>query len=274
MISCEVFCAEEATQVSRGLLHSMFSALPFVGVKSRATSSYKGDCDWLMLYGVGEGERASMARQHVARGGRVIMWDLGYWNRLPAQTRHWRFGIDNPHPKGIINLAPSTPERYTLSGMKLRDVRNPDGPIMLCGIGKKECEAQGIRPLEWERSALKKIREHYPDRKIIYRPKPNNVFHLEGLEQSREPSIHDAMRGCSFVVCKHSNVSVDCAINGVPAICDDGIGAALYSSEVRILRVPCEEERAEFLNRAAWFQWQTQEAYQAVKFIKEIIDGN
>jgi hypothetical protein len=59
------------------------------------------------------------------------------------------------------------------------------------------------------------------------------------------------MRGCSLVVCRHSNVAIDACIAGVPVECDDGAAFALYRNGPQ----PDENARREFLGRLAWWNW-------------------
>jgi hypothetical protein len=120
---------------------------------------------------------------------------------------------------------------------------------------------------EWERKTLAALRAAYPGRRVVYRPK--RPEQLDNLPVATAP-IEEVLKGASLVVCRHSNVAVDACIAGVPVVCEDGAAAALYGSDLRRPANPGGEERRQFLERLAWWQWKPSEAKLAWQFLLKV----
>lgn len=239
-------------------LRAMAASAPADAVVTR---DYSGKHGLLMLYGPGAPRKLPIVARHLKAGGRVAMWDLGYWDR----ERAMRLSIDTLHP---------TPEQLLLAGdsparrqFDLREDADLDGPILLVGLGPKSCYAYGFGPQEWEKHKLKRLRARFPERTILWRPKGHHATPLAGLQISHGNPIEEALRGCSLVVCRHSNVAVDACVAGVPVECDDGAAAALYLGNP----APTREQRAEFLRRLSWWEWSRNDAAQAWVWIRRVI---
>ena len=216
-----------------------------------------------MLYGPGAPEKLPQVRAHIARGGHVAMWDLGYWDRADGGMR---LAIDALHPTADqLALAPIGPGRRHFD---LREDAAPGGPILLIGVGPKSVYAYGLgAPQSWERSKVESLRRRFPGRPILWRPKGRHAMPLLDLQLRHGMPIEEALRGCSLVVCRHSNVSIDAAVAGVPVECDDGAAAALYAGNP----APTREQRAEFLRRLSYWQWSRHEAPAAWAWIERIV---
>lgn len=227
------------------------------------SASYTGKRRRLMLYGAGSPTRLPVVRQHVNRGGRVAMWDLGYWDRQRAM----RLAVDTLHPTPEqLAASPATGRRE----FDLREDADPAGPIMIVGLGMKSLYAYGIgEPLRWERSKLKSLQARFPGRTIVFRPKGEKVRILGNVPLRHGMPIEEALRGLSLVVCRHSNVAVDAAIAGIPVECDDGAAAALYRDNAQ----PTREQRADFLARLSWWNWGAHEAAEAWAWAERMTDG-
>lgn len=222
--------------------------------------AYGGRHRVLALYGPGAPRRMAVISQHLARGGRVAMWDMGYWNRESAM----RLSIDDMHPTAEqLARAPAGPGRREFA---LREDADPAGPVLLVGLGAKSVVAYGLQPMEWERARLREIKARFPGRAICWRPKGDKAVPLAGTSLRHGQSIAEALQGCSLVVARHSNVAVDACVAGVPVECDDGAAAALYRGNP----APSREERAEFLRRLSWWEWGRKEAPQAWSWIREV----
>lgn len=242
------------------MLRAMVEAAPEVGVRCKVVQAYTGCAPLLMSYGLGHRERLKWTEAHVANGGRLIGWDMGYWDRDVAM----RCTVDDGHPHRWLRDMPG--DRWEAAGIELRNDWNPDGPIVLVGMGIKSRQQFGLHGQEWELRTLAAIRA-VTKREVLYRPK-----RTEQLEQCRtaEGSIDEALRGASFVVCRHSNVAVDACIAGIPVVCEDGAAAALYGSDLTCPVNPSEAERLRFLQNLAWFQWRPTEAVQAWRFLLKV----
>ena len=226
---------------------------------SVVTSRYAGQCDLLVIYGPGAPVRLQQSAQHRARGGHVVMWDLGYWDRDATV----RLAVDTLHPTAAqLDLAPEI-HRATFN---LRDDADPAGPIMLVGLGPKSCVAYGYAPMQWETRQLDFLRARFPGREIFWRPKGDKPTTMRGTTLRHGMPIHEAMAGCSLVVCRHSNVAVDACIAGVPVECEDGAALALYHGNAH----PTREERTRFLQRLAWFNWGFNEAQACWNWISKL----
>ena len=241
------------------MLRAMVDAVP----EGRAvvTHSYTGARRCLMLYGPGSPLKLPSVQRHIKRGGRVAMWDLAYWERRDSM----RLAIDSMHPTPEqIAASPAHGRRQFL----LREDANPSGPILLIGLGPKSIYAYGTGQVQtWERAKLADLRLRYPGREIIWRPKGRRPFPLAGLRMSHGDPIEDALRGCSLLVCRHSNTAVDACIAGVPVECEDGAALALYRGNP----APSREQRADFLARLTYWEWSRFEAAAAWSWIEKVI---
>lgn len=245
----------DAPMAQRGqrMLRAMLAAAPG---SAHAVTSYTGRRRLLMLYGVGLPHRHHVARQHWRAGGHVAMWDLGYWQRGDCM----RLSVDHLHPlPEQIQAAPSVPRQ----AVALRNDHDPAGPVMIVGIGPKSCALYGLAHMQWERRALQQVRARYPGRGILWRPKGRDRTPLEGAQMVADRPIEDALRGCSLVVARHSNVAVDACIAGIPVVCDDGAARALYAGNT----TPTPAERAVFLARLSWFNYAPAEAAEAWQMV-------
>lgn len=217
------------------------------------------DCEVLILYGWGGADQQRAIKEH---SGRYVAFDLGYWKRNGLRDRKWRVSIDGFHCPSLIN-GNADKSRLKLDGISAgTDCRN-DGYILLIGNTPKSLSV--IEP-GWTTNALSEIRARFPGKPVIYRPKPSRpaepgIMH-DGISSG---SIDDAIKKASLVVCRHSNVAVDCAINGVPVVCTDGAASSIYPNRLEDFQdQPTREERQKFLERLAWWQWS----------INEIREGN
>ena len=77
---CEVILNDEQSKTARMLLTALIDSAPD-GVSITVTESYQGTEPYLVLWGVGRAEFMEARRRHLAGGGRVIMWDMGYLGR-------------------------------------------------------------------------------------------------------------------------------------------------------------------------------------------------
>lgn len=239
------------------MLRALIAAAP---AGSEVTRAYGGERRCLMLYGPGSPVKLPIVRRHLKAGGRVAMWDLGYWDRPDAM----RLSVDAMHPTPAqIEISPTNGRR----AFELREDANPDGPILLIGLGPKSVFAYDLgRHQGWENTKVKELRQRFPTREILWRPKGEAPVPLRDLRFRHGMPIEDALRGCSLVVCRHSNVAVDACIAGVPVECEDGAAAALYRGNP----APTREQRLDFLNRLTWWNWSRLEADGAWEWIEKV----
>lgn len=250
------------------MLRAMIEAAP-IPLKVRRV--YRGDCDLLMVYGTGHPVRRPWQEQHLAKGGRLIGWDLGYWNREADGTFSMRATIDADHPHHLIR--PEPPERWHAAGIKLREDADPHGPVVVVGMGPKSNRAHRLRPMAWELRAAQAAQLAYPGRRVVFKPKRSTDGALPGFQTAGGP-IAEVLKGASLVICRHSNVAVDACIAGVPVVCEDGAAVALYGQ--RCIASPAHvtpAQRLAFLQSLAWWQWRPDEAGDAWKYLLGRLSG-
>jgi hypothetical protein len=246
----------DAPMARRGkqIIAAMYDAAPIHRV---ATSEYQGEHRILMTYGVGLPARTGYVRSHVTRGGLVFAWDLGYFDRANDAMR---LSMNDWHPTiAQIEATPAVGRRT----IQLRDDYAADGPILLAGMGDKSAVMCGLLPMQWETAARDRIRAEFPGREIRWRPKGRNVRELAKTRMFAGGTIEDALRGCSLVVCRHSNVAVDACIAGIPTRCHGGAADWLYKDGP----APSAERRQQFVNKLTWWNWLPSEAKETWKWI-------
>ncbi len=257
---CEIIVDEQMSSRGKKMLNSMASIASRCGINVICSTDWRGAAEWLMVYGIGHQGRRPWIEKHIESGGHMIGWDLGYWLRHAPIGFHMRLTIDHDHPWRMIE--PENPQRLANTSIKLREDADPNGPIVLCGLGPKQRAWKRLQICEWEERTLRDLRAKFPNREIVYRPKiPDERLHdLEVMTGS----IEEVLKGASLVVCQHSNVAVDACIAGVPVMCEDGISYALY----RHGENPTREQRLDFLRSLAHWQYTPAESHLAWAFIK------
>jgi hypothetical protein len=261
-MDCEIVMPMDLRQRQRVMLAAMLDSAAAAGVTVHTSPTYTGSSPIVMTWGLGHPVRRPAMLRHIRDGGHVVAWDLGYWIR----DCHFRLSIDRDHPPCLLPDMPAL--RFDRCSIALRDDYDANGPIILVGFGKKSREALGLRGLEWEEQTYYALRNAYPDKRIVYRPKRPEAFvfcdHSEG-------SIEDVLRGASLVVCHHSNVAIDACMAGIPVVCKDGAAAGLYNNSIKNPYNPTHAARLAFLRRLAWWQWKPTEAKHAWTFLQQQI---
>ena len=119
----------------------------------------------------------------------------------------------------------------------------------------------------WEARKVAEMRERFPGRRIVYRPKPNRISPVLRCETDLGPDIADTLRGASLIACMHSNVAVDAVLAGVPFESEDGVSTWLrgkpYTREVRL----------DFCQRISRWQYKAYEMVEAWRFLRGIVEA-
>lgn len=231
------------------------------GLRVLESDAYVGSCDWLLFWGVGADGRAHVRDRHLAAGGRVFHFDYGFFHGEDRKLV-FRVAMDGDYVTPYLGQTPEAPNRLKAFGVVLRDTYNPDGHIVLAGVGPK-MHAYTC-PDGWEAETLCRLRTEYPDRRIVYRPKPNRVGVLLPCETDSTSTIEHVLLGASLAVCYHSNVAVDAVLAGVPVDVVEGPAAWLGPGR------KTEAERAGFLCRLALWQYTTNEVEPALRFMRQM----
>lgn len=214
----------------------------------------------VVMWGLGHPEGQELLREARSRPGiHVIGFDLAYWNR-EGPNPSFRVSFDSAHPQAFVMRRAMPGKRWEMVRIKLGSGGDPDGPILLVGMGYKSAQTYGEEPGEWERRTYRAIRTAWPDKQIVFRPKRGgkNERPISGIQIAGAGSIESLLGAVSLVVCRHSNVAVDAIIAGIPAIAEDGAASAvLGNSIVGPQSVPALDDttRLCFLRNLAWFQY-------------------
>lgn len=260
MATVEILRARHQSPTGEVMLKAMAAAARAAGDQVVETRKYQGASEWLVLFGVGADVNNLARKAQIARGGRALLWDLGYVERQKV-VGHLRMSINSDHPPQYFDRTPCDPRRFDALGVVLREEHDPAGPILLIGLGRKSRAYLG-QP-NWEQKNYEALAARFPGKRIVYRPKGEDDLVLPCAKDGTTP-ISELLRGAALVVCRHSNVAIDAAIAGVPFEAEDGAAVWLQRREFT------PENRIEFLRRLAWWQWRSTEAAQAWAFTKEI----
>lgn len=260
-VRVEVVIPQKRTTTADAMLHALAQAISETD-ELIVTEEFEGVGDWLVLYGVGRPPRDEWRKDQIASGGHVLLTDLGYFGRQKI-TGYLRVSIDQDHPQKWLDRTVPDSSRWDAHRIKLREDHDQNGHIILAGLGRKSWVY--YRDQEWEARKLKELRERYPDREIVYRPKPGSpALNLDCRVNEHSP-IEELLRGASLVACKQSNVAVDAIVAGVPYECEDG--AAMWLQGKPYTR----ENRLDFLRRLCWWQYRPSEARECWGFIKSCV---
>ncbi len=247
------------------IFESLGKAAPAHGLSVHRTSRYQGGADLLVLWGPGAPDRFEPLRRQVANGGHVIALDLAYWDR----DHKFRVSFDAPHPQAWVMKRPMPLTRLLADAVPILNTWNPDGPVIVAGIGEKAGVQYGSTAVrEWESSVISQVKA--AGRPVFYRPKKQGP--VPGVPQAKAGPIDGALAGASCVVTWHSNVAVDAIRLGIPAVCRDGAAAAVCPSTWRQDLAPLDAgTRSQFLSNLAFFQWLPTEASQCWAFVRETL---
>lgn len=231
-----------------------------------AFSSYRyKPCDVLILYGLGGHDRLPVAQKHLSLGKPFIAVDIGYWGR-EDKDRVFRLSINSNHPENVMAGDAPSGERFLSANVPMGNLYDPEGHVLLIGNSSK---SRVFGTDGWTGQQCEAIRAAFPDKKLIYRPKPKHpIERVSDYDGLSEGPIDEALIGVSLVVCRHSNVAIDACRLGVPVVCEGGAAAAIYPTLENYTAQPSAEIRQEFLHRLAWWQYNSAEAVQCWEFIK------
>lgn len=223
--------------------------------------------DVLLFYGF-DGSRNTAVykayRDYLRDGKRTVYVDLGYFRKRSTLGRYrdyHRFSIDGRHPTAYFQRVRHKSDRFNSFGINLSDRKLGGDYILLCGMSQKCAEFEGFTFLEWEKDAVRRIRQ-VTDRPILYRPKPNKFNRYQKLEGTvfapPEKDITQALRGAWATVSHHSNAGIDGICAGIPAFVSEGVCAATGSTDLAQIEnppFPSPEERKQWLADIAYCQW-------------------
>lgn len=251
------------------MFRALIAAASKSGIDVIETTQPSQSAPWLMVWGPGNPIRRDAIAAHVASGGRAICFDLAYWRR----ESKIRMSFDAPHPQAFVMRQALPVTRVVNDQVSVTHEWNPDGPIVIAGIGPKALVQYGAGTVtEWEADMMRICTARWA-KPIIYRPKKDeNVVPAWATRVARGGAIESVLSGASLVITWHSNVAVDAIRMGIPVVCRDGAAAAVCSPVISERPQPLPTElRDRFLANLAWFQWAPSEARECWRFITETL---
>ncbi len=265
MSTAEVYLPPGTNGTGRVILRALADDAPTAGIRAEITEVYRGNCEWLVLWGVGAEHRSAMRHRHIAAGGKVALWDIGFFSRCKV-TGACKVSINDDYATKWLDRTEPLPERFDGLGLTLRDDYDPNGHIVLAGIGPKQHAYIGPPLVGWESNKLDELRQRFPGRRIVYRPKPKREFVPLICETDAVSDIVDVLRGAALVVCHHSNVAVDAVLAGVPFESDDGVSTWLNGKPYT------RTVREDFCRRIARWQYKRGEMVEAWRFLRAVVE--
>jgi hypothetical protein len=266
LLTAEILHFKGQSYRADAVIRSLSRLAYLAGVRVSDTHAFRGRDQWLVLWGPGAPDRVEPMRRQIAAGGHVLACDLSYWDR----DEKFRISIDSAHPQLWVMQRPLAASRLMAANVRIEQTWNPDGPVIVAGIGEKAGIQYGIDAVHaWERQQIVKVVA--AGRRVLYRPKKDGAV-APGIMPAPRGPIESILRGASAVVTWHSNVAVDAIRMGIPAVCRDGAAAAVcpetWSPDLRPLS-PAEQRQ--FLANLAWFQWTPAEARACWTFLQECV---
>lgn len=244
-------------QSPKGL--EMFDALQQTlrgSIKVTRTDKYQGQSDVLLLWGPGAPNRWPAMSYQTARNKHFVAMDLAYWQR----DSKIRVAIDAAHPQQWVMKQDWPESRLLADGIRVSDHWDPNGPVIVAGIGPKAKVQYGAERVEaWEVEMIAACRGQ--GRVVRYRRKNSRGDAPIGVPAADTGTIEATLSGASLLVTWHSNAAVDAIRMGIPVVCRDGAAAAVCPSVLTDQPKPlASDERKQFLTNLAWFQWSPREA--------------
>lgn len=251
---------------TRQLFSRLTAASRDAGIELRPTTTYHGASPWLMLWGPGGVNRFDPMRRHMAAGGRVIAWDAAYWHR----DRQHRLSIDAAHPQAWVMRRNWPASRLARDPVSVANRWDPNGPVIVAGIGAKASLQYGSDVPVWEDLMIQTCQRKGWE--VRYRPKPGHYRQPSGVTQAGTGPIESVLSGASLLVTWHSNVAVDAIRMGIPVVCRDGAAKAVYPEPLEAEHRPIDPAvRDQFLANLAWFQWSAYDAAGCWAFLQELL---
>jgi len=226
------------------------------------------EADIAIFYGLWD-ELREIQRAYPKAGRTSILIDLGYWGRIEGGklAGYHRVSVNALHATGYFQRVKHPPDRFLRFGLEPRAFRRGGAHVLLCGMSGKAAWVYGLRPEQWERDAVEKLRFHSRvPREIRYRPKQSwkEASPIAGAVFAPDKQLlgMDQLNDCWALVTHHGNAALDALLAGVPVFCEEGLASVLAERDLARIntpRYPSEAERDQLLFDAAWTQWKVSE---------------
>jgi hypothetical protein len=227
------------------------------GLKSLGHESVQTDEDvaviWSVLWQGRMLGNQQIYKKCIDSGKPIVIIEVGNLHRNTT----WRISLNHINNLGIFgntdNLDTTRPSKLGISLKPVNFNRRPE--ILIAAQHQASLQWQGMVPMaKWVQDTVYKIRQ-YSQRKIIVRPHPRSIFHLDmpGITVERPIKINGSYDDFNIdynyhcVINYNSGPAVQAAINGTPIICDSSSLASPVSDSFENI------ENIELPKRDEWF---------------------
>lgn len=257
---------------SEALAAAAYAGVRAVGEKARLLDVrlYSGvTTDYAVFYGFSGGLQ-QVFEDYKAQATAVYI-DLGYWQRRmhSRYDGYHKVVVNSRHPTAYFQQRAHEHSRFEQFGIKIQPWRKRrHGYILVAGMSEKASRVAGVPHQAWERDAIRQLRA-VTDREIVYRPKPNCLRSpaISGVRYNKRTPLESVLDPCHAVVARHSNVTLDGLIHGVPAFCVDGVARPLAEPDLARIETPLfPNVRHQLCADVAWCQFTTAEIGMGLPF--------
>ena len=206
---------------------------------------------------------AEIRDAYCAKGIPCVVVDYGYLSRVSGiadfDAKYWQVGIDR---LGWVPPFQCSPDRLDALSIKMKSRKRRGDRVYVCGQHEGD-PSHGLDRNGIERWASEKIKRlsMVTDREIVWRPHPDSIIDLPGIEASTGPIDWDDV---FCIVTINSNIGHEAIVEGVPVVCQDSAPytALAHEAFTEGLRVPSTKERRKYFSRLAYGQWTLDEMEQ------------
>jgi hypothetical protein len=189
-------------------------------------------------------------------GTDYLIMERGYVRRMEYAS----LGFNGLNGQADFMNADSPPDRWLKLGVEMKSWKMGGDYILLCGQIPNDSSLHGIQPQqEYIRLAEALIRMHR--RPVYWRPHPQRVTRLQVPLETRAGPLDEALSGAWCIVTLSSNVAVDAALDGTPAITLDSRSMAypVTRHDLMYSLIPWRPDRRQWAYNLAYAQWNADE---------------
>lgn len=216
------------------------------------------ECDLAIWWGLPDKYREYLK---VLGSKPYVIIEFPFWgrgNKHAVKTSFYKVSFGGLHPLKNFWHEDDGSRALKIGVPKIKPWRTVGERVLLAGMGEKGCLMHGYQYGQWDRQAVMTMRGH-TSREIVYRPKPSCKYpptvHGVTMEQ-RKCSLLALFTNIHSVVTHHGNSVVEALAEGIPVFCNDGVGTLMGCTDLTKIESPVRpENRIEFFNQLAWWQW-------------------
>lgn len=220
------------------------------------------DCDLAIWWGLPDGYQKTLDKLN---GKPYIVIEFPFWgrgNKHNIKGSMFKVSLNGLHPLHGFWQGADESRALRTGAPKIQGWRNVGERILIAGMGEKGCGMHGYSYGQWDRNAVNIIKS-VSDREIVFRPKPSCKYspNIEGVTfEKRKCSLTALFTNIHSLVTHHGNSAVEALVHGIPVFCNDGVGSLMGHTDLTKIETPHKpENRVEFFNQLAWWQWSFEE---------------